>query len=91
MKQILNAWGWKFEYNRSENYLIIGSNTYYMYDANNEASQDKLQGLTAAGALADEVALFPQNFIDQMIGRCSVDGAKIFMQPPKPSRTISLY
>ena len=79
MKQILNAWGWKFEYNRSENYLIIGSNTYYMYDANNEASQDKLQGLTAAGALADEVALFPQNFIDQMIGRCSVDGAKIFM------------
>ena len=45
MKQILNAWGWKFEYNRSENYLIIGSNTYYMYDANNEASQDKLQGL----------------------------------------------
>lgn len=79
MKQILNAWGWKFDYNRSENYLIIGSNTYYMYDANNEASQDKLQGLTAAGALADEVALFPQNFIDQMIGRCSVDGAKIFM------------
>lgn len=79
MKQILNAWGWKFDYNRSENYLIIGNNTYYMYDANNEASQDKLQGLTAAGALADEVALFPQNFIDQMIGRCSVDGAKIFM------------
>lgn len=79
MKQILNAWGWKFEYNRSENYLIIGSNTYYMYDANNEASQDKLQGLTAAGALADEVVLFPKNFIDQMIGRCSVDGAKIFM------------
>ncbi|CCL06418.1 PBSX family phage terminase large subunit [Clostridioides difficile] len=79
MKQILNAWGWRFEYNRSENFLVIGSNTYYMYDANNEASQDKLQGLTAAGALADEVALFPKNFVDQMIGRCSVDGSKIFM------------
>jgi hypothetical protein len=26
-----------------------------------------------------EVALFPQSFVDQMIGRCSVDGAKIFM------------
>jgi PBSX family phage terminase large subunit len=79
MLQILEAWGWKHNYNRSENYIIIGTNTYYLFGANNEASQDVLQGLTAAGALADEVALFPQSFTDQMIGRCSVDGAKIFM------------
>jgi PBSX family phage terminase large subunit len=79
MQQILAAWGWQYQYNRSENYLVIGSNTYYLFGANNEASQDVLQGLTAAGALADEVALFPQSFVDQMIGRCSADGAKIFM------------
>ncbi|SMC17250.1 phage terminase, large subunit, PBSX family [Clostridium acidisoli DSM 12555] len=79
MQQILMAWKLEYTYNRSENYIVIGDNTYYMYDANTEASQDKLQGLTAAGALADEVALFPQSFVDQMIGRCSVEGAKIFM------------
>lgn len=79
MQQILKAWGLEYTYNRSENFIVIGDNTYYMYDANTEASQDKLQGLTAAGALADEVALFPQSFVDQMIGRCSVEGAKIFM------------
>lgn len=79
MQQILRTWGLKYTYNRSENFILIGDNTYYMYDANTEASQDKLQGLTAAGALADEVALFPQSFVDQMMGRCSVDGAKIFM------------
>lgn len=79
MFQIMQSWGWQYEYNRSENYIIIGSNTYYCYGAVNEASQDLLQGLTAAGALADEVALFPQSFTDQMIGRCSVDGSKIFM------------
>lgn len=79
MQQILKAWGLDYAYNRSENFIVIGDNTYYMYDANTEASQDKLQGLTAAGALADEVALFPQSFVDQMIGRCSVEGAKIFM------------
>ena len=79
MQQILDAWDWKYSYNRSENYIVIGNNTYYLFGANNEASQDVLQGLTAAGALADEVALFPQSFVDQMIGRCSVDGAKIFM------------
>ena len=79
LQQILTSWNLKYEYNRSENFIIIGNNTYYMYDASNEASQDKLQGLTAAGALGDEVALFPQNFVDQMIGRCSIDGAKIFL------------
>ncbi len=79
MRQILEAWGISHEYNRSDNFIIIGSNTYYLFGANNEASQDVLQGLTAAGALADEVALFPQSFVDQMIGRCSIDGSKIFM------------
>lgn len=79
MLQILTAWGWKYNYNRSENFIEIGNSTYFMFGANTEASQDALQGLTAAGAYADEAALFPQSFIDQMIGRCSVDGAKIFL------------
>lgn len=79
MFQILGAWGIPYDYNRSENFIVIGRNTYYCFGANNEASQDVLQGLTAAGALADEVALFPQSFVDQMIGRCSVESSKIFM------------
>lgn len=79
MLQILEAWGWNYNYNRSENFIEIGNSTYFMFGANTEAAQDALQGLTAAGAYADEAALFPQSFIDQMIGRCSVDGAKIFL------------
>lgn len=79
MQDILGAWGWDYRYNRSENYLMIGTNTYYCYDANNEASQDKLQGLTAAGAYADEAALFPQSFVNQMLARCSAEGAKVFL------------
>ena len=90
MISILMAWGWPHRCNRSENYIEIGTNTYYMYDANTQASQDKLQGLTAAGAYADEAALFPQNFIDQMIGRCSVDNSKIFMNcnPESPGHFL---
>ncbi|HHV27413.1 MAG TPA: PBSX family phage terminase large subunit [Tissierellia bacterium] len=79
MRQILEAWNIHHEYNRSDNFIIVGNNTYYLFGANNEASQDVLQGLTAAGAFADEVALFPQSFTDQMIGRCSVEGSKMFM------------
>lgn len=63
MLQILTAWGIPYRYVRSgEQYIEIGTNTYYLYDAHNESSQDKIQGLTAAGALADEAALFPPEF-----------------------------
>lgn len=79
MFQILAAKGIAYRYHRSEHYIEIGSNIYYCFGANNEASQDVLQGLTAAGALADEAALFPESFIEQMIGRCSVEGSKIWM------------
>lgn len=81
MLQILEAWGWPYTYIRSgtDARVEIGSNAYYLYGANTEAAQDALQGLTAAGAYLDEAALFPQSFVDQAIGRCSVAGAKIWM------------
>lgn len=91
MQQILTAWGVPYRYLRSGvAYLEIAGNVYYLYGANDESAQDSLQGLTAAGAYADEVALFPQNFVEQMIGRCSVDGAKIYMNcnPESPSHYV---
>lgn len=93
MLQILEAWELPYQYIRSgtDARIEIGSNTYYLYGANTEASQDALQGLTAAGAYADEAALFPRSFIDQMIGRCSVVGAKIWMNcnPEGPHHYIN--
>ena len=80
MFEILTSKGIEFTYIRTEDPRIeIGSNTYYLFGAVHEGSQDTLQGLTAAGAFADEVALFPRNFVEQMIGRCSDPLAKIFM------------
>lgn len=81
MLQMLEAWQWPYTYIRSgtDARIEIGMNVYYLYGANTEASQDALQGLTAAGAYADEAALFPKSFIDQMVARCSVDGWKIWM------------
>jgi PBSX family phage terminase large subunit len=81
MLQMFEAWGWPYNYVRSgsEPHIDVGSNTYFLYGADTEASQDKLQGLTAVGAYADEAALFPKSFIDQMISRCSGDDWKIWM------------
>lgn len=90
--QIMERWGLPYAYVRSgdEARLEVGGNTYYLYDAHNERSQDRLQGLTAAGALADEAALFPQNFIEQMMGRCSVEGAKVWLNcnPESPAHYV---
>jgi PBSX family phage terminase large subunit len=77
--EILRAKGTSFEYIKNENVIYIGDNTYLLYGAPNEAAQDVLQGVTLAGGMIDEVALVPESFVDQFIGRCSVDGSKIFM------------
>lgn len=90
--QILRGWGLSYVYVSSgdEARIEVGENVYYLYDAHNERSQDRLQGLTAAGALADEVALFPRSFVEQMVARCSVDGARIWLNcnPENPAHFV---
>lgn len=80
MKSVLRAWGLPFDYIQSGDSprVLIGENTYYLYGGSNERAQDRLQGLTAAGALIDEAALFPRSFIEQAVGRCSVPGARLW-------------
>ncbi|MCK9570360.1 PBSX family phage terminase large subunit [Candidatus Pacearchaeota archaeon] len=92
MRQILAAKGISYNHNRSENYLEFGGNTYHLFGANNEASQDVLQGLTAAGWLGDEAALHPQSFIEQAIARCSVDGSKYWLNcnPENPFHYVKV-
>ena len=79
MFRMLETYGVPYEWKRSEAKVVIGTNTYHLFGADKDNAQDKLQGMTAAGAYADEAALFPRSFVDQMIGRCSVTGSRIFM------------
>lgn len=90
LKKILTAKGIKYDHNRSDNWIKFGGNSYYFFGASNEASQDVLQGLTAAGWLGDEVSLYPQSFVDQAIGRCSVKGRKLWLNcnPASPYHYI---
>src|SRR5690606_11211584 len=90
MFQILVAKQIPYTYHRADNYITIGSNTYYCFGAVNEASQDVLQGLTAAGSLLDEVALMPESFIKQSIGRCSEPGSKMWWNcnPKGPNHPV---
>ena len=76
---MLEAFSVPYSWKRADGVVTVGSNRYHLFGADKENAQDKLQGMTAAGAYADEAALFPRSFIDQMIGRCSVAGSRIFM------------
>jgi PBSX family phage terminase large subunit len=45
---------------------------------NDERAEGRLRGMTCAGAYVDEWSLMPESFNEQLLSRCSVDGAQIF-------------
>lgn len=51
------------------------TNYFYIFGGKDEGSQDLVQGITAAGAFFDEVALMPESFVNQATARCSVEGS----------------
>jgi len=88
-RNVVNDWkrqmmvhGYRIKDLRNENMLVVtkgeATNYFYLFGGNTEGSQDLVQGITAAGALFDEVALMPRSFVDQAVGRCSVDGSKFW-------------
>lgn len=54
------------------------TNYFYIFGGKDEGSQELVQGITAAGAFFDEVALMPESFVNQATGRCSVEGSKFW-------------
>ena len=80
LKRMLKGRGYTCEDRRTDGVLVIhrGSvtNDFYIFGGKDEGSQDLVQGITAAGAFFDEVALMPESFVNQATGRCSVDGSK---------------
>ena len=58
-------------FRRSEQTIKVNNSELYLFGANNEASQDYIQGLTVDGFLLDELPLLPKSFYVQAIGRCS--------------------
>lgn len=64
--------------NRQQGELRIFNRRVYCFGANNEDAESKIRGATFAGALCDEVNLYPQSVFNQLMARLSVEGAKCF-------------
>lgn len=91
LKLMLRGRGYKLYDKRSDNLVVISKgkveNTFYIFGGRDERSQDFVQGATFAGVFLDEVALMPESFVNQVTGRCSVDGSKMWFNcnPSFPS------
>lgn len=93
---LLRRRGYTCHEKRSQNLVIITyrnrTNYFYYFGGKDESSQDLVQGITLAGVLLDEVALMPESFVNQITGRCSVTGSKLWFNcnPEGPSHFFKL-
>lgn len=83
----------KVTYKRgSQNVMIVEGdgkkNYFYLFGGKDQSSYQLMQGITLSGIFYDEVALMPENFVQQGITRClSVEQAKYWFNcnPESPN------
>lgn len=69
---------------------VILGRPIHMLGANDQKSEEKIRGMTGAGAYVDEMTIIPQLFFNQLMSRQSVAGAKVFgsTNPDNPSHWL---
>jgi len=96
LKLMLRSRGYKVKDHRADNLVIVSkgdvTNYFYIFGGKDERSQDLIQGITLAGCFFDEVALMPESFVNQAVGRCSVDGSKFWFNcnPDNPKHWFKI-
>jgi PBSX family phage terminase large subunit len=79
-----------YSYNSSSGEATIYGRLVYVASAANEASADRIQGMSLVGALGDEWSLWPKSFTDMLMTRFSEAGARAFFttNPEGPKHYI---
>lgn len=80
----------QIRYTRGAGTATILGRQIEVITANDAKAEGRLRGLTCAGAYADEVTLLPEGYFDQLLGRMSVPGAKLFgtSNPDNPTHWL---
>jgi PBSX family phage terminase large subunit len=70
--------------------LMLLGRRIYLAGANDERANEKIRGLTLAGAYVDEVSLLPESFWAMLLTRLSVEGAQLFgtTNPDNPNHWL---
>lgn len=83
----------QIHYNPGAPTATLLGRTVHILGANDAKAEPKIRGMTVCGAYVDEATVLPRTFWDQLVGRCSVPGAKIFAttNPDNPSHWLRKY
>jgi PBSX family phage terminase large subunit len=79
-----------FSFNSYNKKATLYGHTIWLEGADNERSENKIRGMTLAGAYMDELTLIPQNFYYMTLSRLSYRGAKFFAttNPDSPNHYV---
>jgi len=70
--------GERCRYIQNTGILHLFARRIYVVGANDERSQEKIRGLTLAGAYVDEASTIPESFWQMLLSRLSIRGARLF-------------
>lgn len=79
-----------FAYSISKKEATLFGKKVYLEGSNDETSEQKIRGMTLAGAYCDEITLYPQSFVQMLLSRLSMPNAKLYAtcNPDSPSHYI---
>lgn len=79
-----------FKYSLSSKEGILFGRKVYLEGANDETAENKIRGMTLAGAYCDEITLMPESFVTMLLSRLSRPKAKLYAtcNPDNPDHYI---
>ena len=79
MNSLADSFKKPHKYRRSEQTLVIGTQTYFVIAGNDETSMERVQGLTIHSSLIDEATLVPENFFSTIVSRLTFSDSKVWV------------
>ena len=85
--------GTHVRYFRGKRQLFIKQRKCHVITADDASAEAKIRGCTLSGAYVDEVTIIPENVFIMLLGRLSIDGAKLFgtTNPDSPYHWFKLW
>ena len=77
-RELSNILGGQAQYFRGKRQIYLAERKCHVITADDASAEGKLRGCTLAGAYVDEITILPENVFIMLLGRLSVQNAKLF-------------
>ena len=93
LRPLTDILGKSVRYMRGKRQIFLGNRKCHVITADDASAESKIRGCTLAGAYVDEVTIIPENVFIMLLGRLSIDGAKMFCttNPDSPYHWFKIW